>query len=86
MKSYSRSAVSYFPAQNFAAKSRWGSKRPGEFVLECAALCIRTPNVISYGGLISNVVPNRWHGVVLRVAQPGRGEYFPTADRCNTLY
>lgn len=49
-------------------------------------LCIRTPNVLSYVGLISRLVPNRWHPAVLRIAQPGRGQSFPTAYRCNTVW
>jgi SAM-dependent methyltransferase len=49
-------------------------------------VCIRTPNVLSYVGLISHLVPNRWHGSVLRVAQAGRREYYPTAYRCNTVW
>jgi SAM-dependent methyltransferase len=64
----------------------WFFGESARVLVEGGYLCIRTPNVLSYVGLISHVVPNRWHGAVLRVAQSGRGEYFPTAYRCNTLW
>lgn len=54
--------------------------RPGGFI------CIRTPNKLGYVGLISRIVPNRFHAKFLRRAQTGRAEadIFPTLYRCNT--
>jgi SAM-dependent methyltransferase len=51
-------------------------------------LCIRTPNALSYVGVISRLVPNRYHKSVLSRAQPHRKEedIFPTVYRCNTLW
>ena len=50
-------------------------------------VCIRTPNVHSYVGIASRLVPNRHHGAVLSKAQTGRKEedVFPTLYRCNTI-
>ena len=53
--------------------------RPGGY------LSIRTPNVFSYFGLVSRLVPNRRHPAVLRVAQRGREDCFPTLYRANTV-
>ena len=49
-------------------------------------LCIRTPNALSYVGITSRLVPNRFHDRVLAKAQLGRHEedVFPTLYRCNT--
>ena len=49
-------------------------------------LAVRTPNVMSYIGLVSSLVPNRLHARVLKKAQAGRKEedVFPTLYRCNT--
>lgn len=53
---------------------------------ETGMLCIRTPNVWSYVGAASRLVPNRLHASVLKKAQPYRVEdVFPTVYRCNTL-
>lgn len=54
--------------------------RPGGY------LCIRTPNVLSYVGLLSRLIPNRLHGQVLSKVQQGRkdADIFPTLYRCNT--
>jgi len=51
-------------------------------------LAIRTPNVMSYIGLASTLVPNRLHAKVLKRAQEGRQErdVFPTLYRCNTRW
>ncbi len=51
-------------------------------------LCIRTPNVFSYFGLASVLVPNRLHTSILRVSQPDRKaeDVFPTLYRCNTHF
>lgn len=68
-------------------------KTPDNFFRECSRvlkpngyLCIRTPNLLSYFGLISKMVPNRFHGAVLKAAQKGRREedIFPTLYKCNT--
>lgn len=55
--------------------------RPGGHV------CIRTPNLLSYVGLLSHLMPNRLHARVLKRAQPDRQErdIFPTVYRCNTI-
>jgi ubiquinone/menaquinone biosynthesis C-methylase UbiE len=49
-------------------------------------LCLRTPNVLSYFGIISMMVPNRYHARVATTVQPEREErdVFPTVYRCNT--
>jgi SAM-dependent methyltransferase len=56
--------------------------RPG-----CGILCIRTPNVWSYIGVISRLIPNHYHASALRKAQENRpaGDIFPTLYRCNTI-
>lgn len=50
-------------------------------------LCVRTANSLSYVGLISRVMPNRYHKSVLEKAQSARKEQdvFPTVYRCNTI-
>lgn len=67
---------------------------PDLFFAECSRMlkpgghiCIRTPNVISYFGLISRFVPNRRHVSVLRKAkdQVEEQDIFPTLYRCNTI-
>jgi SAM-dependent methyltransferase len=49
-------------------------------------LCLRTPNVRSYIGLISRLTPNRLHASVLGKARHSKKEedIFPTLYRCNT--
>jgi len=49
-------------------------------------LCVRTPNVLSYFGLISRLMPNKLHAWLLKKVQSGRKEenIFPTFYRCNT--
>ncbi len=52
-------------------------------------LCLRTPNLFSYFGLVSHLVPNAWHAKVAGRVQGGeRGEeeVFPTRYRCNTRW
>jgi len=67
---------------------------PDAFFAECRRvlrpggyLHIRTPNVLSYFGLLSRFIPERRHGAVLRWAQPTRREedVFPKYYRCNTM-
>lgn len=67
---------------------------PDRFFQECrrilrpgGVLCLRTPNVLSYFGLISRLVPNRRHVDVLRHAKDrvNEADTFPTVYRCNTL-
>jgi SAM-dependent methyltransferase len=55
--------------------------KPGGF------LCIRTPNVWSYMGITSQLIPNRLHARVLARVQPDRAEedVFPTVYRCNSV-
>jgi SAM-dependent methyltransferase len=50
-------------------------------------LCIRTPNLLSYFGLVSWLVPNRSHVPVLRRVKDRVKEQdvFPTAYHCNTI-
>lgn len=54
---------------------------PGGYV------CIRTPNSLSYVGIISRMVPNRHHGTIVSQVQARRKEedVFPTLYRCNTV-
>jgi SAM-dependent methyltransferase len=49
-------------------------------------LCIRTPNVLSYIGLFSKIIPNRFHVAVVNKVQDKRRaeDVFPTYYRCNT--
>jgi len=70
-------------------------ERPELFFQEAArvlkpggSLCIRTPNVLSYVGVISRLVPNRWHGTVVSKVQASRRaeDVFPTYYRCNTVW
>jgi SAM-dependent methyltransferase len=49
-------------------------------------VCIRTPNFFSYFGLASRLVPNRCYDAVLKVAQRGRVDCFPTPYRSNTVW
>lgn len=50
-------------------------------------LCIRTPNVWSYMGVASRLVPTRLHSRALRRLQADRKEddIFPTVYRCNSV-
>lgn len=66
---------------------------PQAFFGECrrilkpgGVLCLRTANVRSYFGLVSRLVPNRWHTKLLKKVQEERKEQdvFPTVYRCNT--
>lgn len=67
---------------------------PEQFFSECQRVvkpggyvCIRTPNVLSYFGLISRLVPNHRHTDVLEKAKERVKEQdtFPTRYRCNTI-
>ncbi|HEX6304755.1 MAG TPA: methyltransferase domain-containing protein [Anaerolineales bacterium] len=55
--------------------------KPGGFI------CIRTPNVWSYFGLVSKLVPNRRHTDVLEKVKDRLSpqDVFPTLYRCNTI-
>jgi SAM-dependent methyltransferase len=59
----------------------WRILKPGGHI------CIRTPNVLSYFGLISRLVPNRQHTNVLGKVKDGvrARDVFPTLYRCNTM-
>jgi len=50
-------------------------------------LCIRTPNIMSYFGLFSRLVPNRLHSTIVNKIQEKRKDkdVFPTFYRCNTI-
>ena len=49
-------------------------------------LCIRTPNVLSYVGLFSMLIPSRFHTSLVTKVQDKRAkeDIFPTLYRCNT--
>ena len=49
-------------------------------------LCLRTPNVLSYVGLLSKLIPNKRHAAVLAKVQARRAaeDVFPTLYKCNT--
>ena len=49
-------------------------------------LCIRTPNVLSYFGLFSKMIPSRFHSSIATKVQDKRQaeDVFPTLYRCNT--
>jgi SAM-dependent methyltransferase len=51
-------------------------------------VCIRTTNALSYVGIISRILPSRYHKEVLSKIQPERKEedVFPTLHRCNTVW
>ena len=66
---------------------------PDHFFSECfrilrpdGKVCIRTPNVLSYFGIISRLVPNPQHTAVLQKAKDRVNEQdvFPTLYLCNT--
>jgi SAM-dependent methyltransferase len=50
-------------------------------------ICLRTPNVWSYFGIASRLIPNKFHAKVLKKVQENRQEFdvFPTLYRCNSL-
>ena len=69
-------------------------KDPELFFSECRRvikrggyLCIRTTNMMSYVGLFSRLVPNRFHALVLSKVQEKRKEeeVHPTYYNCNTI-
>jgi SAM-dependent methyltransferase len=49
-------------------------------------LCIRTPNLFGYVGIVSSLLPGFLHKRILKVAQPNRSaeDIFPAVYRCNT--
>jgi len=50
-------------------------------------LCLRTPNIMSYFGLISKLIPNQKHGQILKkLKQTSQADIFPTFYKCNTIY
>lgn len=68
---------------------------PDAFFAECQRvlrpagyLCIRTPNVLSYVGLASKIIPNRFHAAVAAKVQGARKQedVFPTRYACNTKW
>jgi SAM-dependent methyltransferase len=50
-------------------------------------LCIATTNLLSYVGLATKLVPNRFHSRIVTRVQEGRKteDVFPTLHRCNTM-
>jgi len=70
------------------------TENPKLFFSECyrvikqgGYLCIRTPNIMSYFGLFSRLVPNRFHSTVLSKVQINRKDkdVFPAFYKCNTI-
>jgi hypothetical protein len=49
-------------------------------------LCIRTPNLFGYVGIVSSLLPAALRERILKIAQPNRSgeDVFPTVYRCNT--
>jgi len=66
--------------QNFFTEARRVLKSGGN-------LCVRTPNAWSYIALLSRLIPNRDHAVVLaKVKERSQADdVFPTLYRCNSL-
>jgi SAM-dependent methyltransferase len=62
-------------------------REAGRVVVKGGFLCIRTPNVLGYPGLISKLAPNWYHEALALKGNPGRREQdaFPTLYRCNTI-
>jgi SAM-dependent methyltransferase len=62
-------------------------REAGRVLARGGYLCIRTPNVLSYVGIASKLLPNRFHGKVLKKVQLDRKQedVFPTVYRCNTV-
>ncbi len=50
-------------------------------------LCLTTTNLLSYVGLATKLIPNRFHsGIVTRVQEERKAQdVFPTLHRCNTI-
>jgi SAM-dependent methyltransferase len=63
-------------------------REAGRVLVKGGFVCIRTPNVLSYPGLVSRLVPDRYRKPLLFAAQPERraGDAFPTFYRCNTIW
>jgi SAM-dependent methyltransferase len=69
-------------------------ENPQCFFKECARalnpggyLCIRTPNLLSYIGLITKIIPSRGHRALLTSIKKNlrQEDIFPTLYRCNTI-
>jgi len=69
-------------------------ENPEQFFSKCRRvlknggyLCLKTPNSLSYVGLASRFIPNRFHASVLEKVQENREaiDVFPTFYRCNTI-
>jgi len=67
---------------------------PNSFIQEASRvlvkggfLCIRTPNIHSYMGIASRLIPNKHHTKVVSKLQSSREaeDVFPTLYRCNTI-
>jgi SAM-dependent methyltransferase len=49
-------------------------------------LCLRTPNILSYFGIISKLIPTNKHSqVLLKLKQTDPEDIFPTYYSCNTI-
>ncbi len=69
-------------------------ENPGIFFSEArrvirsgGCICIRTPNIFGYVGLLAKLIPNSLHMAVLRKAQKGRKDLdvFPAFYNCNSI-
>ena len=69
-------------------------ENPDLFFSECSrvvkpggVICIRTPNLHSYVGLMTRLIPNRLHISLLKKVQGVRKDedVFPTLHKCNTV-
>ncbi|MEM2786129.1 MAG: methyltransferase domain-containing protein [Candidatus Nitrosotenuis sp.] len=69
-------------------------RNPERFFSECRRvlkndgyLCLKTSNVMSYVGLLSMIIPNKFHASILKKVQENRKsmDVFPTYYRCNTI-
>jgi SAM-dependent methyltransferase len=51
-------------------------------------LCILTSNMFSYLGILSRIIPNKYHSAILSKIQPKRKDIdiFPTFFKCNTIH
>ena len=70
-------------------------EKPSHFFSEASRVlrnggyfCVRTPNKWSYFGLLTRVIPKKYHLRVVRVAQEGRKteDVFPIIYKCNNIW
>ena len=65
----------------------WFFRESRRVLRQGGSVCIRTPNTRSYIGLMSRLLPGKYHASVLSRVQETRKQedVFPTVYRCNTL-